>query len=330
MGVARSIRMESSPHKVPGQQELRAQENVRIAEEKANQQGFLCFNTTQYKQEAAELFHQAGVDYKVASIFDQSGKTFMRCAEMHSILNNPVDEGSAYVEAAQVYKQCDSAAAIDAFHLAAEMAMNKNRINQAAKFLKEIGELHEKEFQWEEAAQNLKKAAEFFHMEGQNSSQTSCLLKVAQFQAQYLSTADSTAWTSAIAIYEKEGKKATNNNLLKYSAKKYFFAAGLCRLAADQPVHNLTDALNEYRVQDVSFGQQRENDLLEHLVQAVEEKDAGLFQQKLSAYDNFTKLDSFQTAICLRIRRNIETVDLDAETGGVVDTPTADPNVDLN
>jgi len=309
---------------------MRATELIRTAEEKAAKQGFLCFNTTQYKREAVEEFHQAGVDFKVASAFDQSGKAFMRCAEMHNILMNPLDECSSYVEAGNVFKQCDSASAIDAFHLAAEMQMSNNRIQQAAKMFKEIGELHEKEFQWAEAAGSLKKAAEFFHMENQSSSETQCLLKVAQFQAQYLSTEDPSNWTSAIAIFEKMGKQSANNNLLKYSAKKYFFAAGLCRLAAGQSVNELSDAMNEYRVQDVSFEQQRECELLSYLVQALEDKDPELFQQKLSAYDNFTKLDPFQTSVCLRIKRNIEHVDLDAAMGGVVDVADVDANVDLN
>ena len=95
----------------------------------------------------------------------------MRCAEMHSILKNKHEELSAYVEAANVYKQCDTtgtrmgqvgathtedAAAVNAFMRAAEMSMDMNRISQAAKQFKEIGELHEKEFQWRKAVDALK------------------------------------------------------------------------------------------------------------------------------------------------------------------------------
>eukprot|EP00658_Telonema_sp_P-2_P037901 TRINITY_DN2723_c0_g1_i3.p1 TRINITY_DN2723_c0_g1~~TRINITY_DN2723_c0_g1_i3.p1 ORF type:complete len:128 (+),score=62.96 TRINITY_DN2723_c0_g1_i3:68-451(+) len=76
------------------------------------------------------------------------------------------------------------------------------------------------------------------------------------------------------------------------------------------------EALIEYQLHDVSFKQQRENELLEKLVQAVDEKNPELFQQELRQYDNFTKLDNFQTAICLQIKKNIEDVDLDAVMGG--------------
>ena len=38
-------------------------------------------------------------------------------------------------------------------------------------------------------------------------------------------------------------------------------------------------------------------------VQAVDERDVELFQQKLTGYDNFTKLDPFQTGICLQVHR---------------------------
>jgi alpha-soluble NSF attachment protein len=293
-----------------------ADELVRKAEEKSKKKGFLGWGATSNKEEASEMFHQAGVDYKVSSRFDLSGQAFMRCAEMHSILKNRIDECSAYVEAANAFKQCDTAAAVNAFDAAAQMSMDMNRISQAAKHFKEIGELHEKDFQWRKSTEALKKAAEFFQMENQSSNANGCLLKVAQFKAQYLAKEDPSMWASAIQIFEKIGKESAGNNLLKYSAKKYFFAAGLCRLAAGQSVVEVQDALNEYQIQDVSFKQQRENELLEFVVQAVDERDVELFQQKLTGYDNFTKLDPFQTGICLQIKRNIEHVDLDAVMGG--------------
>ena len=42
-------------------------------------------------------------------------------------------------------------------------------------------------------------------------------------------------------------------------------------------MNDLSDAMNEYRVQDVSFEQQRECELLSFLVQALEDKDSGAF-----------------------------------------------------
>merc|ERR1711959_95378 len=297
-------------------QQKRADETMKKAEVKSTKKGFLGWGATSNKEEAAELFQQAGVDYKVAQQFDSAGKAFNRCAEMHSILKNKHDELSAYVEAANVYKQCDTTAAVDAFMRAAEMSMDMNRISQAAKHFKEIGELHEKEFQWRKAVDALKQAADFFNMENQSSNANGCLIKVAQFRAQYLSKEDPSQWAQAIQIYEKIGKESAANNLLKYSAKKYFFAAGLCRLASGQPTGEIQDALIEYQLQDVSFKQQRENDLLENMTQAVADKDIATFQAELTKYDQFTKLDPFQTSICVTIKRAIEHVDLDSVMGG--------------
>merc|ERR1711959_217608 len=262
-------------------QQKRADETMKKAEVKSTKKGFLGWGATSNKEEAAELFQQAGVDYKVAQQFDSAGKAFNRCAEMHSILKNKHDELSAYVEAANVFKQCDTTAAVNAFMRAAEMSMDMNRISQAAKHFKEIGELHEKEFQWRKAVDALRQAADFFNMENQSSNANGVLIKVAQFRAQYLSRDDPTQWTQAIQIYERIGKDSAGNNLLKYSAKKYFFAAGLCRLASGQSVNEVQDALHEYQIQDVSFKQQRENDLLQTMLQAVDKSNTELFQQKL-------------------------------------------------
>jgi alpha-soluble NSF attachment protein len=228
------------------------------------------------------------------------------------------------VEAANVFKHSDTASAVNAFGRAAEMSMDMNRISQAAKFFREIGELHERDFQWRKSVEALKQAADFFSMENQSSNTNSCLLKVAQFRAQYLAREDPSQWASAIQIFEKIGNESAGNNLLKYSAKKYFFAAGLCRLAANQSPPEVSEALIRYEMQDVSFKQQRERELLEMLLQSVDEKNIGLFQQELGKYDNFTKLDPFQTAICLQIKKNIEHVDLDSVMGG---QPSIEPDL---
>lgn len=297
-------------------QQKRADESMKKAEVKAKKKGFLGWGETSNKEEAAELFHAAGVDYKVASCFDASGRAWTRCAEMHSILKNKHDELTAYVEAAKVYAQCDTTAAVNAYMRAAEMSMDTNRISQAAKHFKEIGDLHEKEFQWGKAVDAFKQAADFFHMENQSSNANQCLIKVAQFRAQYLAKEDMSQWAPAIQIYERIGKESAGNNLLKYSAKKYFFAAGLCRLAAGQPTAEVEDALIQYQMDDVAFKGQRESDLLEAIVRAVEEKDVTLYTSELAKYDQMTKLDPFQTALCLQIKRAIEHVELDGVIGG--------------
>eukprot|EP00656_Telonema_subtile_P027466 TRINITY_DN2955_c0_g1_i3.p1 TRINITY_DN2955_c0_g1~~TRINITY_DN2955_c0_g1_i3.p1 ORF type:complete len:212 (+),score=77.25 TRINITY_DN2955_c0_g1_i3:405-1040(+) len=190
------------------------------------------------------------------------------------------------------------------------MCMDMNKISQAAKHFKEIGELYEGQFQWRKCVDALKQAADFFQMEGQSSNTNGCLLKVAQFRAQYLAKEDPSQWITAIQIFEKVGKESAANNLLKYSAKKYFFAAGLCRVASGQSTGEVQDALIEYQLQDVSFKQQRENELLNHIVQAVEEQNCDMYIQELTKYDNFTKLDPFQNSLCLQIKKNIEYVDL--------------------
>eukprot|EP00658_Telonema_sp_P-2_P037903 TRINITY_DN2723_c0_g1_i6.p2 TRINITY_DN2723_c0_g1~~TRINITY_DN2723_c0_g1_i6.p2 ORF type:complete len:158 (+),score=60.42 TRINITY_DN2723_c0_g1_i6:57-530(+) len=143
-------------------QQQRADAMVVQAEEKSKKKGFLGWSATSNKEEAAEMFKQAGVDYKVASCFGQAGRAFLRCAEMHNALKNKLDECNAYVEAANVFKLSDSAAAVESFRRAAEMSMDMNRISQAAKHFKEIGELHEKENQWRKSVDALKQAAEFF------------------------------------------------------------------------------------------------------------------------------------------------------------------------
>ena len=65
------------------------------------------------------------------------------------------------------------------------------------------------------------------------------------------------------------------------------------------------------------------------MTQAVADKDIGTFQAELTKYDQFTKLDPFQTAICILIKRAIEHVDLDSVMGGQPSGGCAGDEIDL-
>ena len=200
--------------------------------------------------------------------------------------------------------------AVAAFSAAAEMCMDQNRLGPAAKHYKEIGEIYEGEFEFDKGIKALKQAADFFKMDNQNSNSNTCNLKVAAHSAQHINDYD-----AAIKIFETVGKEASQNNLLKYSAKKYFFQAGLCRLAADKPLEDSKAHIESYKDYDVTFVKQRECGFLLGACEAIEAGDAEDFTAKITAYDNISQLDPWTTSICLRIKKAIGEVDLNDLTG---------------
>lgn len=286
-------------------QERKANDDFANAEKSAAKRSW--FGGTGNKETAAELFKSAGVAYKVAKKFDRGGIAFTKCAEMHHVLGNKLDELNAVVEAAGCYKQGGATKdAVASYSQAAEMCMDSNRLGAAAKHYREIGEIYEAEFEFDKAIRAFKQAAEFFKMDNSNSNANTCNLKVAAHSAQHLNDYD-----TAIKIFETVGKEAAQNSLLKYSAKKYFFHAGLCRLAAGKTVDESRAHVEAYKDFDVSFPKQRECGFLLGALDAIEAGDAEDFTGKITAFDNISPLDPWTTSICLRIKKSINRTEID-------------------
>jgi len=280
-------------------QERKANDDFAAGEKKAAKRSW--FGGTGNKEDAAELFKSAGVAYKIAQKFDRAGEAWKKCADMHHILGNKLEECNAYEEAGKVYEQCSSANAVEMYSAAAEMTMDANRLSRAAKHYQTIGDIYEKEFEFKKASGAFKQAADFFRMEGQNSNANTCNLKVAAHSAQHLDDYD-----TAVKIFETVGKEAAQNNLLKYSAKKYFFHAGLCRLASDAPLEQAQLAIGSYKDYDITFSKQRECDFLTSACDAIANGDVDEFTRKITDFDKIQQLDPWSTTICLRIKKSIQ------------------------
>jgi len=285
-------------------QERKGDEDYAAAEKKAAKRSW--FGGTGNKEDAAELFQSAGKNYKVAHKFERAAQSFIKSAEMHRILSNKLDECNCFVEAGNCYKQANNAAeAIKALTMAAEMCMDANRLSAAAKHWRDIGEIHEKEYDFELAIRALNQAADFFKLDNQNSNATQCLLKVAAHSAQHCNN-----YATGIKIFETVGKEAVQNNLLKYSAKKYFFHAGLCRLASEANLQDSQATIESYRDYDVTFHKQREYNFLIGACESIANGDADDFTRKITDFDSISQLDAWTTSICLRIKKAISTTNV--------------------
>merc|ERR1711879_792869 len=167
-----------------------------------------------------------------------------------------------------------------------------------------IAELYEAEsLQHKEAKEFYKRASEMFELDDHGKSNfTKCRLKVAEYSA---TDGD---LEEAIRIFESEGEKSLQNNLLQYGAKDHFFRAGLLHLVGGDTV-TVNLSLEKYRSLDPRFAGSREGDLLAALAEAVESKDVEMLTDKLADYDAVTKLDAWRTGFLLKVKGNMETTD---------------------
>jgi len=175
------------------------------------------------------------------------------------------------MEAGNVMKRVSSLKAVEHYEKAISIYNAAGRFQNSGKLLMSIAELYENEhLQHKEVKEYYKRAAEMFELDDHGKSNFSkCNLKYAEYCAK------DNDLQAAIEIFEVEGEKALQNNLLQYGAKDHFFRAGILHLATGDTV-NVNLAVDKYRSLDPRFAGSREGALLGSLAEAFEEKNTDI------------------------------------------------------
>jgi alpha-soluble NSF attachment protein len=205
------------------------------------------------------------------------------------------------VDAANCYRKFNAKEASRCLQQAVQYYMQMGRLGVAARHLKDTAEVLEKDGDKEGAMELYEKAADLY--DGENSSTTEsnkCKLKVAQFSAELED------YDKACDLYEEAAKAALDNNLLKYSAKGYLLNALLCALNAVEDADELRNKLDKYRDLDLAFGGSREDELVAHIADAIEQLDTDAFAEAVQEYDSMTRLDAFRTQMLLRAKKKLQ------------------------
>jgi len=252
--------------------------------------------------EALELLARAANLYKMAKKWGEAGNTFSSIANHHVKAGSKHDAATNLVDAANCYRKTDPKEATATFQKAIDIYTEMGRFTIAAKHHQTIAEMSETDLaDLEKAMQHYELAADYFRGEESNSAANKCMVKVAQFSAQLEN------YEKAVQIYEQVAASCLESNLLKYSAKDYFFKAALCHLCID-PL-NASHALQRYEDQYPAFTDARECKLIRSLVAALEEQDVDAFTNTVAEYDSISRLDAWHTALLLKVKKGIPVED---------------------
>jgi len=273
--------------------------------------GLLSFLTGGPKyDDASDLYQQAANQFKLSKEWQEAANCFTQCAYCANNSGSSTDEANYLMEAGNVLKKISTSQAVEQYEKAIGIYNANGRFQQSGKLLMSIAELYEAErLQHREVKEYYKRAAEMFELDDHGKSNfTKCNLKVAEYAAK------DGEMQEAIRIFEGEGEKALQNNLLQYGAKDHFFRAGILHLAGGDSV-TVNLAVEKYRSLDPRFAGSREGDLLAALAEAFESSDTELFVDKLSEYDSVTKLDAWKTEFLVKVKElmqpsTVESVDL--------------------
>ncbi|KAF6174071.1 hypothetical protein GIB67_020253 [Kingdonia uniflora] len=250
-------------------------------------------------EDASDLYEKAANCFKLAKSWDKAGTVYMKLAGCHIKLDSKHEAGSAYVDAANCYKKISAKEAISCLEQAVNQFMEIGRLNMAARYCKEIGELYDTEHNFEQSIVFFERSADLFQSEEVTTSANQCKQKVAEFSAQL------ERYPRAIEIYEEVARHSLNNNLLKYSVKGYLLNAGLCQLCKGDVVA-ITNSLERYQELDPTFSGTREYKFLADLASAMEEEDVEKFTDIIKEFDSMTRLDAWKTTLLLRVKEKLK------------------------
>lgn len=290
-----------------------AAELVRKADQKLKG-SFLSFLTGGPKyDEAVDLYQQAANQYKLSREWQEAANCFIQCAYCAHESGSTTDEANFLMEAGNVLKKISTTQAVEQYEKAIGIYNASGRFQASGKLLLSIAELYEGErLQTTEVKAYYKRAAEMFELDDHGKSNyTKCILKVAEYSA------EDGDLQEAIRVFESEGEKALQNNLLQFGAKDHFLRAGILHLCGGDSV-TVNLALEKYRSLDPRFAGSREGDLLAAMAEALESQDVEMFVDKLSDYDQMTKLDAWKTKFLVKVKdqmssqtaNSVEAVDL--------------------
>lgn len=276
-------------------QTARGDEFEKKAEKKLGGWSFFGSKT----DEAADLYEKAANCFKLAKNWERAGSVYIKLADCHLKMDSKHEAASAYVDAANCYKKYSMQDAANSLNQAVNLFLEIGRLNMAARYCKELGELCEQDQHIEKAMDYFERAADLFLSEEVTTSANQCKQKVAQFAAQL------EQYPKAIEIFEAIARQSINNNLLKYSVKGILLNAGICQLCRGDVV-GITNALERYQELDPTFSGTREYKLLADLAAAIDEEDVGKFTDCIKEFDSMTRLDPWKTTLLLRAKNTLK------------------------
>ncbi|XP_051981620.1 alpha-soluble NSF attachment protein-like [Xyrauchen texanus] len=250
-------------------------------------------------EEACDMYVRAANMFKMAKNWSAAGGAFCKAAQLHLQVQSKHNAALNFIDAGNAFKKADPQEAISCFCQAIDIYTDMGRFNIAAKNHISIAEIYESELlDIDKAVAHYEQAADYFKGEESTSAANKCLLKVATYAGQI------EQYQKAIEIFEQIGTYSMDTTLLKYGAKDHFFKAALCHFCVD--MLNCKLAVQRYEEMFPAFSDARECKLLKKLLDAYEEQNIDAYTEAIKEFDSITRLDQWQIAMLLRIKKTIQ------------------------
>ena len=253
--------------------------------------------------DAIELYQRAANQFKMAKKWGSAGNAFVEAAKLAITGENRHGAATNFLDAANCFKKVDGNESVNCLSKACDIHTEMGKFSMAAKRHIEIAEIFEGDLKdLDKAIFHYQKAADYYTGEESTSHANKCLLKVAEYASQ------KEDYDKAIKIYEEIAVKNAENNLLRHSAREYFFKALCCRLIVD--AIGCEASMKRYVEMYPAFQDAREYKLIGQLVRAIEESNIDAYTEAVGQYDKISRLDQWTTTMLLRAKKGLGESDL--------------------
>jgi len=251
-------------------------------------------------EEACDLYTRAGSRFKVDQKWSSAGECYEKASSLQMTkLDNKHEAAQNLVEAGNCWRKAEPKRATDCLAQAIEVYIDLGRASLVAKQHVTIAEIWEAEpDQIEKSIDHYRKASQVYRGEEQQSQANKCDLKAASMLAL------NKQFDQAVRLFEAVASNACESNLLKYSAKDYFFKAAICHFCQDTQATR--SAIERYEEQFPSFADTREYELLQTLLEAAEADKIDDFSDAIKKYDSISRIDNWLTTNLLCVKKRLE------------------------
>ena len=282
--------------------EQEAEKYVLEAERRLSQRSFLRFIFGSKIDAAINCYTTAGILYKKAEKWVESGGAFRRSAKLNVDIGQREKAAILYANAANSFKQCSPEVAEDCYLRSAMIYTDLDRFIMAANLHKAIAEMYENfdVVPREKVIEHYYIAAVDYSTDDSRAMADNCWAKLAAHRALL------GEHHIAAGIYEQNGFSCneSKSSARRDMAKEYLFRAGLCYLCVNKI--NTQDIIDSYEGNFPGFQDSREGKFLSTIVSCVREKNSGAFEEAMEQYDNSSRLEPWHRCVLQVIKEKID------------------------
>ncbi|KCV68628.1 hypothetical protein H696_04919 [Fonticula alba] len=266
-------------------------------------------------EEAAELFNRTANDFRKQSKLEEAAQCFRDAATAFKMAGSEFEVSVAMTNAANAYRQMASHDAnmarqmVDCLENASAILLDMGRFSMAARHKKDIAEAHENILNAPRPAiEAYQKAAEWYRMDNSKHTALSCLAKCATLHATLRE------FPQSIACFEELIDSHNSDNSGRLTCRQYYTPLVIVMIveALTNPAkanHDPTEAAREkldyFNSIDSSFNRTRENQLLNDLLEAIDNRSRDELATAVAEYMRMASLDNWTTDLLLLAKNSL-------------------------